>query len=184
MIAKQSGALLYVSELVKIIIIAAAIILPIRLFVVQPFYVKGQSMEPNFQADDYLIVDEVSYHFREPRRGEVVVFRFSDTEKKFFIKRLIGLPGETIEIRQNLVTIYNTEHPDGFVLDEASYNPVDFSTIVDKRLLEEGEYFVMGDNRPISHDSKRFGPIDGKQIVGRVLLRGLPLGKFTLFETP
>src|SRR3989339_2004483 len=98
---------IFVLEVVQIVIISAAIIIPIRYFLIQPFYVKGASMEPNFYDHEYLIIDEISYRFHEPQRGDIVVFRYPDDPSQFFIKRLIGLPSEIIKINDGKITIIN-----------------------------------------------------------------------------
>jgi signal peptidase I len=82
-------------EFLKIVIVSLLIILPIRYFIIQPFYVKGASMEPNFHDREYLIIDEISYRFNEPQRGQVIVFRYPNNPQEYFIKRVIGLPGDT-----------------------------------------------------------------------------------------
>jgi len=101
-------------ELVKLAAIALVIIVPVRYFLIQPFYVKGTSMEPSFHNYEYLIIDELSYRFHTPQRGEVVVFRYPRDPQEHFIKRVIALPGESVEIKNNHVYIYNTAHPDWF----------------------------------------------------------------------
>lgn len=171
-------------EFIKVFVIAAAIILPIRLFLVQPFYVKGPSMEPNFHDNEYLIIDKLTPHFRPIQRGEVVVLRYSDPEARFLIKRVIGLPGERISIQDRVIRIYSDEHPDGFVLHEDAYTPRQTRDIDISKKLKDNEYYVLGDNRPNSKDSEVFGPITRSQIVGRVVLRGLPIDKFTLYHPP
>ncbi len=134
-------------EILKFVIVTLVIVVPVRTYVAQPFIVAGESMVPTFQNGQYLIVDELSYHFREPERGEVVVFRYPKDETKFFIKRIEGLPGDEVEL------------PEG------------------KRILEEGEYYVLGDNRPQSLDSRAWGPVPDKLITGRVLLRLFPISE-------
>ena len=111
--------LAFIWEIAKIVIIALLIVVPIRYFIFQPFFVKGQSMEPNFGSGDYLIIDEITYRFRPPQRGEVVVFRYPDDPSQRYIKRIIGLPGETIEIEEGKVIIYNEEG--GRMLEESDY---------------------------------------------------------------
>lgn len=170
-------------DVVKIIIIAAALIVPIRLFLVQPFFVKGSSMEPTLSENDYLLVDELSYRFRNPERGEVVVFRYAQEDKKYFIKRVIGVPGETVDIQDNVVTIFNKEHPEGFVLSEGYLPEYNLPDAVHSTLGQD-EYYVLGDNRPVSYDSKRFGPVHIDHIVGRAVFRGFPLQKATIIHTP
>lgn len=181
---KKETVLSYILEFIKIFIIAASIILPIRLFLIQPFYVKGDSMVPNFHEGEYLIIDKVSLLYRALERGEVVVFRYPKTERRFLIKRVIGLPGERVVIRDRQIKIINKENPNGFMLNENEYNPRELRNETIDQQLADNQYFVLGDNRPYSFDSERFGPVERSQIVGRVVLRGLPLTKFTLFETP
>lgn len=165
-----------IKETIYYIAIALIIVIPIRAFVAQPFIVSGDSMVPTFINKDYLIVDELSYHFRNPRRGEVVVFRYPGDPDRFFIKRVVGLPNETITIRKNTVTIINQEYPYGFVLDETYLQvPTERDQTV---TLAEDEYFVMGDNRTFSSDSRVWGPLGEDYIVGRAFIRLFPLKKF------
>jgi signal peptidase I len=174
----------FILEVIEIFVISAAIILPIRYFLVQPFFVRGQSMEPMFSSDDYLVVDEISYRFREPKRGEVIVFKFPGNEKDYYIKRIIGLPGEIVEIKSGKVKIYNKDHPEGFVLNE-SYLPAGTTTEGDiRRSLGDDEYFVMGDNRRASYDSRRWGAVKRREIVGRVWVRLWPLNHPFIFAAP
>ena len=175
----------FIWETVKIVIICLIIVIPIKQFVVQPFYVKGASMDPNFYDNEYLLIDEISYRFNGPERGEIIVFRHPPGEKSFYIKRLIGLPGERITIKDNVIHIYNQANPNGAVLDESSYLPetAKFYDDVDVT-LEAEQYFVMGDNRVSSLDSRRFGPVHADDIIGRTWLRGWPFDRFKVFETP
>jgi len=171
-------------ELVKVVIISLAIIIPIRAYVAQPFYVEGASMEPSFYDSEYLIIDEISYHFSNPERGDVVIVRPPNNLSSYYIKRIIGLPNETVEVRDNKIYIYNDENPSGFLLDESKYlSRETFSRHENKtyETLGENEYFVMGDNRENSLDSRRFGPITFDEIKGQVFLRAFPFNRFTLF---
>jgi len=172
----------FVWELAKIIIIAAVIVIPIRYFLFQPFFVRGQSMDPNFENGDYLIIDEISYRFREAQRGEVIVFKSPQNSSQRFIKRIIALPGETIEIRDGEIII----HKDGQyqVLDESNYLS-DLLTGGDMQVtLAEDEYFVLGDNRSFSFDSRRFGVLPEENIIGRVIFRAWPFAEAARFEVP
>ena len=172
-------------ELVEIVVISLAIILPIRYFLIQPFYVKGASMEPTFDDHEYLIIDELSYRLRAPARGEVVVFRYPLDPRQYFIKRIVGLPGETVRVSDSKIVIVNAEHPDGFVVDESAYLSPDVLTAGDKSVqLGPDEYFVMGDNRTASLDSRSFGPLPAKNVVGRVWIRGWPIDRATVFRAP
>jgi signal peptidase I len=164
----------FVWEVAKIIIIASAIVIPIRYFLFQPFFVKGQSMDPNFGDGDYLIIDEMTYRFRNPQRGEVIVFNYPQDPSQRFIKRVIGLPGETIEIKDGRIYIYKDGKPE--ILDETDYLPQNLETTGNIKItIGENDFFVMGDNRNFSFDSRRFGLLPKGNIIGRVLLRAWPL---------
>ncbi len=173
----------FVLEVIQIVVISAAIIIPIRYFLIQPFYVKGASMEPNFYDHEYLIIDELSYRLGHPQRGEIVVFRYPRDPSQFFIKRVIGLPGETVEIANGNIVLYTKEHPNGFALEE-SYIVHEITTGKAKTTLAADEYFLMGDNRDESLDSRSFGPVKRTGIIGRVWVRGLPLSRMGTFELP
>lgn len=160
-------------ELIKFALIALAIVIPIRVFVAQPFIVSGSSMFPTFENRDYLIVDEFSYHFRGPERGEVIVFRYPNDPSKFYIKRVIGLPGETVVIDGEVISIKNSLNPEGFVLDEPYIKSSSHNNITQS--LGEGEYYVMGDNRNASSDSRSWGILPEKNIVGRAFIRLVPI---------
>lgn len=162
-----------VIELFKFIIIALIFVIPFRVFIAQPFQVSGASMIDTFHDADYLIVDEISYRFRDPVRGEVIVFN-NDITQKNFIKRIIGLPGEKIIISEDQVTVYNDEFPDGVVLTEPYIGTMHTQGTVSVS-LDDSQYFVMGDNRENSLDSRSIGPIHRQDIVGRAWLRLLPI---------
>ncbi len=172
-------------EIVTITVLTLAIIIPIRYFLIQPFFVKGASMEPNFEDGQYLVIDEVSYRFRNPERGEVIIFRYPPDPSQFYIKRIIGLPDETVEIVDGRVKILNSERPLGFVLDETGYLPPTIMTSgeVEQKLGPE-EYFVMGDNRQSSFDSRRWGILPRANITGRVWLRAWPPQVAHVFAAP
>jgi signal peptidase I len=162
-------------------LIVLLFVLPIRLFVAQPFIVNGSSMDPTFGNGQYLIVDELTYRLDAPKRGDVIVFNFPDDTKKFFIKRIIGLPGETVAIANGAVRITNTEHPEGFALDEPYVTTEHASTDTMTVTLNEHDYFVMGDNRNASFDSRAWGPLEEDLIVGRAFLRLFPLQTISIF---
>ncbi|OGZ41830.1 MAG: signal peptidase I [Candidatus Portnoybacteria bacterium RIFCSPLOWO2_02_FULL_39_11] len=175
----------FLFEVFKITVITLAIILPVRYFLMQPFFVKGASMEPSFDDNQYLIIDEISYRVRQPERGEVIVFKYPVDPTQYYIKRVIGLPGETVEVVDGQVKIFNNEHPLGFVLDESKYLPLNVATYSgDKTTLGEGEYFVLGDNRSASYDSRRWGAVSFANITGRVWLRAWPPQTAKAFGAP
>jgi signal peptidase I len=179
-------------DFLKVIVIALAIILPIRYYVFQPFIVSGSSMFPNFTDGQYLIIDELTYRFREPQRGEVVVLKDPYESKQYFIKRIVGLPGERVAIDNGRVSIYNNEFPGGLILDESYLPnqgltfPLNSTVVGGKRILQlnHDEYFSLGDNRLASSDSRVWGPLNRGDIVGRVYVRALPLNQFQKFQPP
>lgn len=174
----------FVYELLKIVVISLVIIIPVRYFLIQPFYVKGASMEPSFYDHEYLIVDEISYRLSEPHRGDIIVFRYPRNPQEYFIKRLIALPGEEVQIKDGEVKIFNDAHPEGFVLHEPylSKNVKTYNLSEDKIILSDDEYFVLGDNRNQSKDSRSFGPVNESFIVGRVFFRGFPFDRIKVFH--
>ena len=176
------GIGLFLLELIKISLLARVTIFLIRYYLFKPFYVKGQSMEPNFFEKEYLIIDEISYRLRAPERGEVIVFRYPENPKEYFLKRVIGLPGERVKISNNQVIIYNDQYPEGKKLEE-DYLPSYVETLGDKiTTLGAEQYFVLGDNRSNSLDSRRIGPIDKGYIVGRAWFRGWPVNRMQTFS--
>ncbi len=176
----------YFFELVKVVVISLAIIIPIRYFLIQPFYVKGASMEPNFYDHEYLIIDEISYRFNNPRRGDIVVFRYPRDPQEYFIKRIIGLPGEKIQIKNGDVYITNEANPENVALNEnyLAEGVKTYSLNEDIIALGKEEYFLMGDNRNSSKDSRSFGPVNQSFIIGKVLFRGWPFNRVNIFEAP
>ncbi|MEK7630662.1 MAG: signal peptidase I [Patescibacteria group bacterium] len=166
-----------VREIVRVLLISLAVVIPIRIFVAQPFIVRGASMEPTYHDGEYLIVDEISLRFSDLARGEVIIFRYPNDPKTFFIKRVIGLPQETITIRDGYVYLAS---PEGELapIDESYIGSAVF-TLPDKTVtLGPDEYFVLGDNRPDSSDSRVWGPLETQYIVGRTFLRLWPINKF------
>jgi len=224
----------FVLETVEVVLIALAIVLPVRYFIIQPFIVYGQSMEPSFFDKDYLVVDELSFKLRPIKRGEVIIFeapseltvtsnpnnkevnlkgilslsflnvsridrtKFLEFYHKpgyllsakvytasstFFIKRVIGLPGEKVTIQNGTVKIYNSEYPDGLILTEPYLSNLVKTTSDINITLPPQQYFVMGDNRMNSYDSRSWGSLNGKAILGRVWLRVWPLNHAAAFST-
>jgi signal peptidase I len=160
-------------EIFRFSLIAILIVVPVRLFIAQPFIVSGASMETTFHSGEYLIVDQVTYHFEKPHRGDVIIFRYPRDPSKFFIKRVIGLPGDTISIEDGVITITNEANPKGMILSEEYAETMPAAAkFVEK--VGEREYFVMGDNRDESSDSRSWGVLQEERIVGRAWLRLFP----------
>lgn len=168
-----------VGEVVKFTIIASLIVIPFRLFIAQPFIVSGASMIPAIHAREYLVTDMVSYRFQEPARGDVIVFRYPFDPSMFFVKRIIGLPGETVLIRNGLVIVESSDGSET-VLEEPYIASENKSLESVSATLKEDEYFVLGDNRAGSSDSRVWGPLQEKFILGRAAARLYPLDKIEI----
>lgn len=185
-------------EAVKFTVIFGLLFFSIREYIVQPFLVEGPSMEPTFHTNNYLLVDKFSYKFTtDPARGDVIVFDIPDPKHSFhtcllplfgncyfetnryLIKRIIGLPGEKVTILGGVVTITNKDNPNGFILDDKEI--IYKSEMSDERILGENEYYVMGDNRSNSSDSRYWGPLPKEKIVGKPILRLTPISQIGIW---
>jgi signal peptidase I len=171
----------FIWETLKVVIISLVIIVPVRYFIIQPFYVKGASMEPNYFDHEYLIINEISYRLSTPKRGEVIVFHYPYDRSQYFIKRIIGLPGETITISNGKITIINEANANGFVLEE-NYLPNVYTQGELTVKLNSDEYYVLGDNRAASLDSRMFGPITRADIIGETWFRGWPFNRIEFLK--
>lgn len=157
----------FILDTLEVVVFAIAIFLFVYLLILQPHKIKGASMMPNFLDGEYLLSDKVTYRFREPERGDVVVFKAPGTDGDEYIKRIIGLPGESVSIQNGNVFI------DGKLLEE-EYIPSSVLTSAgaflqegQEKIVTEGEYFVLGDNRNHSSDSRAWGYIDKEALTGR-----------------
>ena len=172
----------FIWEILKIVIISLLIIVPIRYYLIQPFFVRGASMEPNFEDGQYLVVNEIGYRFDDPDRGEVIVFKYPLDPSQYYIKRIVGLPGEKVKIKNNSIFIYNSENLEGKMLDESIYVPEGRITIGDVNVtLNDDEYFVLGDNRSASSDSRQWGSLPEDNIIGRVWIRAWPFNSAEIY---
>ena len=163
----------FIKEVLIYAVIAIVIVVPIRLWIAQPFVVSGDSMDDTFENGQYLIINELSYELGSPSRGDVMIFKYPLNPSEYFIKRVIGLPGETVVVHNNTVTIKNVTNPNGFVLSEPYAKGETFGE--ETITLSPNQYFVMGDNRMVSSDSRLWGPVPSNDIVGTPILRLLPL---------
>lgn len=171
----------------KVFLVSLAIIIPFRAYVAQPFFVRGDSMAPAFHDGEYLIVDELSYKFgvRPPQRGDVVVFRYPLDPSQYFIKRIVGMPGETVRITGGAVSVVSRSFPDGVALDESRYlSPAESTEGIVEVRLGPSEVFLLGDNRDHSSDSRTWGPLPLDYIVGRAWIRAFPLSRAGFVSTP
>ncbi|MBL4644765.1 MAG: signal peptidase I [Candidatus Pacebacteria bacterium] len=161
-------------NLIFFALLVLIIVLPIRLYVAKPFIVSGASMFPTFDTWHYLIIDQLTYKLTPPSRGDVIVFRFPQNPSRFFIKRIIGLPNETVQLIGTVVTIFNDTHKEGFVIEEPYVTPENMKKTELTMQLGDNEYFVMGDNRKASADSRYWGPLESYRIIGRAYIRLFP----------
>jgi signal peptidase I len=160
-------------EILSLVVLAVVIVVPIRVFIAQPFVVEGLSMYPTFNNGDYLVIDELSYRLGEPHRGDVIVFRPPQDKSTFYIKRVIGLPNERVSIEHGMVTITGTDGATTTL--EEPYVVAEDATYSLTTTLGDDQYFVMGDNRPKSSDSRIWGPLPKDNIVGRAYVRIFPV---------
>lgn len=150
----------------------------VQAFIVQPFIVDGASMLPTYDNKQFLLVDKFSYRVKDPQRGDIMIFKLYENnnnpyEGKHLIKRVIGLPGERVVVKNGVTTIYNKENPNGFILDEPFVEFKEPSKNADVT-LDSHHYFVMGDNRARSYDSRDWGALSDQDIKGQVVFRVFP----------
>lgn len=164
-------------EIIRFIIVVLAVVLPIRLLIAQPFIVSGASMDPTFETGEYLIVDQLSYKLENPGRGQVIIFRYPNDPSKYFIKRIIGLPGETVTLSGTSVTIKNSTYPEGFTLTEPYISHRNEKEEDMTIQIPADNYFVLGDNRLQSSDSRSWGLLSKKLIIGTPFVRLYPFNR-------
>jgi signal peptidase I len=169
-------------SLIQSVTLTIALAFFLRFFVVQPFIVEGSSMEPNFHDREYIVIDKASYRFREPHRGEVIVFHPPNDPSQNYIKRIIGLPGDTVEIKEEDVYINNKKVDEPY-LGESNHATNDGHQKA-PITLAAGEYFVLGDNRQHSSDSREWGILDKASIEGRTWFIAYPPQNFQLVTPP
>lgn len=167
-------------EAVEAIVFAAAVFVVCYLFLFQPNQVSGNSMYSTFYDKEYILTDKITYRLGEPKRGDVVVFKSPKNPDVDFIKRIIGLPGETVALTNGRVYINNEALPESYLSDKiftpGSYFLREGGSVV----VPDGQYFVMGDNRTGSSDSREWGPMKKEEIIGRVFFRYFPFDRFGL----
>lgn len=176
-------------EIIKTIVVVGILALLLRVYIIQPFIVEGLSMSPTLANNDYLLIDKLSYRFHKPKRGDIIVFKYPKDERFNYIKRVIGLPGETIRITENAIVVTNSQDPKGLVLHENYIKDIDGPLINNNRKIiavdiPKDKYFVMGDNRQGSSDSREWGLLPNKEIIGRSMVRLFPVGDFKILRDP
>lgn len=175
----------YFADLVMSVAVIFGVAWFVRTMVISPFYVEGSSMVPTLEDGDFLIVNKLGFHFWDPERGDTVIFRPPDQPGIFYVKRVIGLPGETLSFEGGEVKVINNEHPEGWLLEENYLNVQNkgktwLPAHKDQKIyVPEERYFLMGDNRNHSSDSRAWttlhpdvgGTVPGKMIVGEAEVR-------------
>lgn len=176
----------FLRSLIEIVVIAGIAVFTVVIFrqYFSPYSISGPSMSPNFHDGDFVFVDQLSYELRPAKRGEVIIFHGPASNGEDLLKRIIGLPGERVVVSNNTVTIFNDENPKGFVLAESYLDPSAVTTGAASVTLGEDQYFVMGDNRSVSFDSRSWGALDAERIVGKVALRIWPANTAAAFSAP
>ncbi len=174
-----------VREWIRVIVIALIIAIPVRFFIAEPFIVNGASMDPTFSTGQFLIVDRLTYRFEQPKRGDVIVFEFPYNPSVYYIKRIIGLPGERVRMQNGRIFIEQASTSQKFALEEPyiqSYHLSRDNIVLPDtdKPLEPGQYIVLGDNRRESSDSRVWGLLDSKFIIGRPIIRLTPLTAITI----
>lgn len=179
---------LFLVDFLQTFLIAAAIFIFVYHFLCQPNQILGASMEPNFNNGEYILTDKITYRLRQPKRGDVIVFQYPGNLKTDFFKRIIAEPGESILIHNGRVYVFNEENPNGVELKEY-YIPDDFYTSGGSRfptdiktLVPLDSYFVLGDNREKSSDSRAWGTVPREDIIGRAIFRYWPPSKIGIVK--
>jgi len=162
-------------EIVEILALTLLIFLIVR-FVVQSYHIDGQSMEPGLYTGQFVMVNKTAYLFSPPERGDVIVFRYPHDTKVDYIKRIIGLPGDTIE------TDYKNVYVNGKLLNE-SYVNIPYNRSGERWVVPANQYFVMGDNRPASEDSRSWGFVPKDYIIGKAAIVFWPLNTIHFIDT-
>jgi len=183
--AEKHNLKTYVIEFIQTLAVCLVVGIVIYWQIAQPHKVSGLSMFPTFHNNDYIITNKIGYKFNQPKRGDIVVLTNPRDLSEAFIKRIIGLPGEQVKCTDGGIYIVNKEYPTGMVLDESYLSKtVKTECIQPSVVIPEESYFVMGDNRQASLDSRRFGTLERKYIIGKVLLRGWPFHRAGLISSP
>ncbi|MBI4067470.1 signal peptidase I [Candidatus Gottesmanbacteria bacterium] len=169
-------------DFLETIVVALSIFVVVYLFLFQPHEVKGGSMEPNFHDGEYILTDKISYRFKSPERGEVIIFKSPTNPDIDYIKRIIGLPGDTLMVRDDSVYLNGKILTEPYIIDKTVILGSGFLTEGKEISVSDDRYFVMGDNRGHSADSREFGPISKKSIIGKALIRYWPIPYFGVIE--
>jgi signal peptidase I len=173
------AALWGIFDFIKTVAMIVVIAFAIRIFALQPYIVEGQSMEPTFQNNDYIITEKVTYRLKEPARGDIVIFHPPDNPSINYIKRIIGLPGDQIEVKGEAVYVNGTKLNESYLASATQGS--NLNQPLAKTTVSADEYYVMGDNRDHSRDSREIGAIPKQNVVSHIWFRLLPLNSIEAF---
>ncbi|OGK11441.1 signal peptidase I [Candidatus Roizmanbacteria bacterium RIFCSPHIGHO2_01_FULL_37_16] len=178
------GIIDFVMDILETIVFIGSLFIVIYLFIAAPNQVKGASMEPSFESGEYIMTSKITYKFRKPHRGDVIVFKSLKNPDIDYIKRIIGLPGDKIEIKNSDVFVNDLKLTEGYIFDKTNLWEGGFIQENVPIVVPEGSIFVMGDNRPRSSDSREFGPVPLDAIIGEVFYRYFPTEKMGWIKNP
>lgn len=174
----------FLMEIMETIVFVGSLFIVVYLFIMQPNQIKGASMEPTFTNGNYIFTSKVTYKMRQPKQGDIVVFHSIRNPDIEYIKRIIALPGDTVLIQNQEVFVNGTQLIEPYISEKTTLIPGSYVQENVALTIPEGHYFVMGDNRPRSSDSREFGPITLDSIVGQVFFRYFPVDKMGNIENP
>ncbi|MCX7996763.1 MAG: signal peptidase I [Patescibacteria group bacterium] len=174
----------FVMEILETIVFIGSLFIVLYLFIVQPNQVKGVSMDYTFASGDYIFTSKITYKFRDFQRGDVIVFRSPKNPDIEYIKRIIGLPGDTVTVAAQEVYVNNRKLDEPYIASKTVLWENGFTKDGIPYTIPEGHLYVMGDNRPRSSDSREFGPIPIESVIGQVFYRYLPITKQGFIENP
>ncbi len=177
-------AVIAIFDFLQSIVVVMAIMVMIYLFVMSPQEIKGASMEPSFVNGEYILTNKILFKLRDPERGDVVIFKSPSNPEIDYIKRIIGLPADTVSLKNNVIYVNDTKVEEPYLAAGISIFGGSYLRENQEVIIPEGKYFVMGDNRPHSADSREFGPIPKEDFIGKAFLRYWPFTKLGLVPQP
>lgn len=184
MVKILKGTLEFVMDILETVVFIGSLFIVVYLFIMQPNQVKGASMDPTFNTGDYIFTSKVTYKFRGYNRGDVVVFRSPKNPDIEYIKRIIGLPGDKVMVKDSEVYVNGTKLTENYIAAKTNLWENGFSKNGEEITVPDGDLFVMGDNRPRSSDSREFGPVPEETVIGQVFYRYFPSTKMGSIDNP
>lgn len=166
------------------IVVVLALLVMVYLFIMSPQEINGASMEPNFHNGEFILTNKVLYKFRAPKRGDVVIFKSPLNKEIDYIKRIIGLPGDTVELKENALWVNGTKLDEPYLAPDVIVFGGSYLQEGSSIVVPEGTYFMVGDNRPHSSDSREFGPVSEADFIGAAILRYWPFSQAGILPTP